>query len=855
MSLRAPKLDDRSFHELVAEAKRLVRERCPGWTDLSPGDPGTTLLEVYAFLTEVMLYRINRLPEKAYIEFLRLMGVKLAPPSAARVALEFRRSEGTKRRIEVPRGTRTTVARSNEGEEPPIFTTAESVVLEPDQDSISVIAYHCRLVHGEELGVSGGLPGQSYQLRQAPVVAPTGDDLDLVVAVEAAEDEVDERVPSLAHDGVPFRIWREVERFGQSGEDNHAYIVDRTTGTISFAPAVRSADPDAGNGLERNARALAAVPPADRRICAWYRCGGGPTGNVAAHTLTVLKDPIPGLKVDNPQAAVGGCEVESVDNALTRGPQDLHSLNRAVTARDYESVALREGSVGRAHAVAMAERWQFATPGTVQLMLVPDVARTTSPPYSRESLENAQTDEALNRVRQAIDERRPLGTHCLVDWYRYKSIRVHARLVLHPEEDPGPVRARVIRRLGEMINPLGGHSLRRLLHASDVYHTVLNEPGVLYADHVRFSVAHAPNSDVEAIAADPHHAGLWYAAAADQVFRSMDNGTGWELLTRFSDEKIVRLVCCDYSPGLIVAISHHTIGEEKHGSRVRLSHDCGRLWRDAHELGFQINDAAWIRRGGEPVLLLATDQGLFQVPPGAGPVPVLVDEDHQGLGFYSIATVEAPRLGTQIAVAARTAKGVYLCPDDQLQNFTHIGLDGSDVRVLATQRVGPRAFVWAGLAAVGGDHGEGCLRRELRRDVESSKGWVAMSEGWRGGSCRAIACNGEQVFAATFHSGVVSIDSSARKPVWRVPGIDCGLALRDEERLLHRINDVAVNRTSEGNLKLLCSSAFGVFSSDDSGQMFRPTSALEFAERVTIGEGFLFCSDDHDIEAVHDATP
>jgi len=856
MSLQAPKLDDRSFHDLVAEARRMVRERCPEWTDMSAGEPGTTLLELYAFLTEVMLYRINRLPEKAYIEFLRLMGVKLAPPSAARVRLTFSRAEGNNRRLNIPRGTRVTLARSAEGEDPPIFTTADALTLEAEQKSASVLAYHCQLVQGEELGVSSGMPGQSFQLRQAPVIAPTGDKLDLIIGVEAGSG-LDQRIPSVTHEGVAYRIWREAEHFTPDhGDDDHLYVADRASGTIAFAPAIRTRNADTGNGLSRKAEALAAVPPPNQRIKAWYRCGGGPAGNVAAHTLTVLKDPIPGVRVDNAEAAVGGCDQESLDNAMQRGPQELHSLNRAVTARDYEAVALREGSVGRAHAMARGECWHFAAPGTVQLLLVPGLDQE-SPPASQEQLERAQTDEALARVGEAIDERRPLGTDCVIDWYRYKAVSVQTRLVLHPEEDVRSVQGRVERRLHEMINPLGKQPLRSRLHASDVYHAALNEPGVLYADQVEFAVDQAPEAAVGAVAADPFHPALWYAGAGNRIFRSMDDGEGWELLRQFDEESIDRISCCHARAGLVAMASLES-GDDSTISRIRLSDDCGQNWQKPHELGFQVNDLAWIQRGGEPVLLLATDEGLYQLPPGSGPLPVAVDPDNHSLAFYAVAAAEAPRLGTQVAVAARRSKGVYLCPDEQLEDFHHIGLEGRDVRILTAQRVGPRAFLWAGLAAVGGEDGDGCLRRELRLDVNGSDEWTAMGNGWKGGSCRALASHGEHLFAATYHSGVVAIDSAEKDPAWRVPDINCGLPLRDPDRLLHKVNDVTVApllAAETGPMPtVICGGPHGAFRSHDGVNAFRNVSTRTFNDHVTIGEGFLFCSGTHKVEAVHDET-
>lgn len=65
MTIELPDLDDRTFMQLVEEARRHITRTCPEWTDLSPHDPGMTLVEAFAHLTEVMIYRLNRLPDKA----------------------------------------------------------------------------------------------------------------------------------------------------------------------------------------------------------------------------------------------------------------------------------------------------------------------------------------------------------------------------------------------------------------------------------------------------------------------------------------------------------------------------------------------------------------------------------------------------------------------------------------------------------------------------------------------------------------------------------------------------------------------------------------------------------------------
>jgi pimeloyl-ACP methyl ester carboxylesterase len=63
MSLPAPHLDDRRFQDLVDDAKRLVQQRCPEWTDHNVSDPGVTLIEAFAQMVDQLIYRLNRVPD------------------------------------------------------------------------------------------------------------------------------------------------------------------------------------------------------------------------------------------------------------------------------------------------------------------------------------------------------------------------------------------------------------------------------------------------------------------------------------------------------------------------------------------------------------------------------------------------------------------------------------------------------------------------------------------------------------------------------------------------------------------------------------------------------------------------
>src|SRR5262245_38508118 len=125
MTLPVPNLDDRAFVDLVREARENAARACPEWTDMSVHDPGMVLIEVFAHLTEVMLYRLNRLPEKAYVEFLNLLGLTRHPPAAAWTKVTFARTaSGGNDQVEIPAGTRISAAR---GPDPVVFVTTNSV--------------------------------------------------------------------------------------------------------------------------------------------------------------------------------------------------------------------------------------------------------------------------------------------------------------------------------------------------------------------------------------------------------------------------------------------------------------------------------------------------------------------------------------------------------------------------------------------------------------------------------------------------------------------------------------------------------------------------------------------------------
>jgi len=122
-----PKLDDREFDDLVAEALRLIPRYAPEWTHHNPSDPGITLIELAAWMTDLILYRLNKVPEKNYIAFLNLLGIKLKPPQAARGLLQFELVEGATRQV-VPAGIQVSTPQGSD-EDTIAFETARDLVV------------------------------------------------------------------------------------------------------------------------------------------------------------------------------------------------------------------------------------------------------------------------------------------------------------------------------------------------------------------------------------------------------------------------------------------------------------------------------------------------------------------------------------------------------------------------------------------------------------------------------------------------------------------------------------------------------------------------------------------------------
>ena len=129
MALPEVVLDDRTFQDLVNEARERITRSCPEWTEHNVSDPGVTLIELFAWMTEMLSYRINRVPDKLHVALLELLGIRLDPPTCATTELRFRLAAPAREAVEIAAGDTEIGTLRTAAEESVVFETTEGFTI------------------------------------------------------------------------------------------------------------------------------------------------------------------------------------------------------------------------------------------------------------------------------------------------------------------------------------------------------------------------------------------------------------------------------------------------------------------------------------------------------------------------------------------------------------------------------------------------------------------------------------------------------------------------------------------------------------------------------------------------------
>jgi predicted phage baseplate assembly protein len=292
----------------------------------------------------------------------------------------------------------------------------------------TVDVIHAEIVESEMLGDSDGAAGQVFSIEKSPILAGAGAPV----------------LETMSDDG--WVEWEPVEHFAESGPEDRHFILDAVGGNVRFGPVVR--EPDG------TLRQHGAIPPVNTSIrLRGHAIGGGRTGNVAKGAISTLRSSIPFISdLENLEAAQGGVDGETIEQAKARGPILLRTRSRAVTAEDYEAIALESApELARVECVTAGE--DDVAAGSLRVLVVPAASQQEG---RIEFAELVPSEESLRRIAERLDEVRLIGTRVSVEPPSYRGVTVVARIVARPKADVDRIQREALETLYSYLNPISG---------------------------------------------------------------------------------------------------------------------------------------------------------------------------------------------------------------------------------------------------------------------------------------------------------------------------------------------------------------------------------------------------------------
>jgi len=513
MTVWTPNLDDLDYPGLLA----ILRSHIPGeeWSDHNPSDPGIALLELLAWLGEMSLYRMNRVPEAHQDKFLKLVA---DPPEPVTVNVTVRLQPPRAEDFPLPPGLRFATDYRN-GRRVVFETSARAVLPKPEDGEAQKVEVKARAIRDLTdvvLGVADGRPNQTFALPDFPdrpvALDPSarapGYDPNPRVRVGTDEWELRESLLTAASTGTP--------------PPRH-FTVDRFENLLRF-----------GDGT------FGAVPPAGATIRLIHaEVMEGWRALVAAGQVKYLLNPeiVPGLlageRLDaGNDDAEGGRELPgpqddrsffSRKERLRRGLEAFREPYRVVTAGDFERVATRDfnefarrfneaqgfpvedETVRRAAALVNRKpplAANASAPGHVTILVLPVLSPQdqatfdTGTPAQKAALVTPSS-ELRARLLAYLEPRRLITTRLHVVGPELKPVSVQVVVVADGQRNVAEMRTAVERALSAFLSLTEGHQdkkgwpLGATVRRSHLFDVLEGVPGVDHVELLSLSAAGA----------------------------------------------------------------------------------------------------------------------------------------------------------------------------------------------------------------------------------------------------------------------------------------------------------------------------------------------------------------------------
>lgn len=505
----------RDYDSLLRAMRDQIPGKLPEWTDFAnEADFGNVLLELFAHIGDILSYYQDRVANESFlgtartrrsvIEHLRLIGYELATAAPAAATLSLTVPGSVTATVTINKGD-AFATRSQKNSPSVVFEYTREAPLSIDFSTLTPDPVSGRKVFGPP---QGGIPVEQGQLVRDELLGTSDGSANQIFAV--AHPGLILRPPGPAPQasrdlilvtqlGTAIDAWtlRDTLAFSESGQKDYTVQIDQDDGaTVMF-----------GDGV------FGAIPPQGTLIRVTYRVGGGQVGNVPAGAITTIVGApqlaLLGGTVTNSGPATGGAERETIEHAVEHAPAVFRSLHRAVTAADYEALALSFKGVGKVRAAATG--WNQVT-----LYVAPSGGGKVS-------------DVLEAGLKGYLEDKRMLSQLIEVSDVDYVPVRVTAEIAVQSFYVAADVVAHVQQAAADLL-AFDHVDFNQTIYLSKFYEVSQNVPGVVYVNITEFrredspvppvvplgKIALGPN-EVPVIPADPDYASGMHVVVINQA--------------------------------------------------------------------------------------------------------------------------------------------------------------------------------------------------------------------------------------------------------------------------------------------------------------------------------------------------
>jgi Uncharacterized homolog of phage Mu protein gp47 len=457
----------RDYESLLRSMRELIPQKLPEWNNFeSEADFGNVLLQLFAHMGDILSYYQDRVANESFlstartrrsvIEHLRLIGYRLATAAPATAKLSITVPGNVADIVKIRKGD--AFATKSQKNSPSIqFEYTQDEPLEIRFDTITADKITGKktftglpveegwLIRDEVLGTSDGSKNQRFSLAHPGLMLSPREsarevrgDVVLITELESAKDS--------------WTLQESLVFSPAKARDYEIEIDENDRATVIF-----------GDGI------YGMIPTNGATIKATYRVGGGLAGNVGANTIQMISKAASlaalSAKVTNPEPANGGAERESIEHAVRHAPAVFRTLKRAVTASDYESLALSIPGVGKVR--AEGTNWNQVT-----LFVAPQGGGKVS-------------DVLELKIKDYFENKRMLSQVIEVDDVDYISIYVTAEIGVESYFSPDDVKARVQQAAAKLL-AFENVDFGQTVYLSKFYEVIEAVEGVQYANIKEF---------------------------------------------------------------------------------------------------------------------------------------------------------------------------------------------------------------------------------------------------------------------------------------------------------------------------------------------------------------------------------